>query len=65
MHKSIRIGKKEYLTAAGYARKHGVSRQRVHQWVMGGRFEGVKRLPLVLIPADAPYPRDLRVAEKE
>lgn len=58
---AVTIRGKWYLTIAGYAEKHGVTRQRVWQWaVRDNRFRGVLRKPTILIPLGAERPRDKR-----
>ncbi len=62
MNTLIRIHGKPYLTIAGYADKHGVSRQRVWQWaVRDNRLEGVIKKPTILIPSNTKRPDDRRV----
>ncbi len=57
----VRIHGKSYLTAADFARKHGVSRARVYHWaVRDKRIRGVIRKPTLLIPLGAERPRDRR-----
>lgn len=49
------------MTPAEFAAKHGVSRQRVMNWLEDGRIEGATRTRnRWLIPAGAPRPSDRR-----
>lgn len=46
-----------YVSAAEYARLHGVSRQTVTLWVRAGLLEGAyKSGSRVLVPSDCPEP---------
>jgi len=47
----------EYLTPAAFARKHGVTRQRVYQWIKAKRLPVYNYCPgRVLLDAKTPAP---------
>lgn len=59
--KIVKIKGKRYLTVAGFAEKHGVSRTRVYHWaVRDGRIKCIINTPTLLIPFDTKRPEDLR-----
>lgn len=54
-----------FLSTADYAKKHGVSRQRVHQWIVDGRIKVTKEGAMYLIAKDEKPPEKKGPGGKE